>query len=126
MKLSLDYSTSKYTIQAYESDAVTINKQRYCHNVVLSPEQLIEPWLPTTVRDLASEHIQQLVDLQPEIILLGTGDSLVFPAPQLSILAFQQGIGFEVMDTGSACRTFNVLAAEDRNVVAALMIGSDN
>jgi uncharacterized protein len=125
MKLSLDYSTSKYSIQAYESDALTINQQRYGHNVVLSPEQLIEPWSPKDVHELTAEHIQQLLELTPEIILLGTGDSLVFPAPELSILALQQGIGFEVMDTGSACRTFNVLAAEDRNVVAALMIGYD-
>ncbi len=125
MKLSLDYSTSKYTIQAYESDALTINEKRYRHTVVLSPEQLIEPWSPKSVNELTSEHIQLLLELTPDIILLGTGDSLVFPSPELSILALQQGIGFEVMDTGSACRTFNVLAAEDRNVVAALMIGCD-
>lgn len=126
MKLSLDYNTSKYSIEAYERDALTINKQRYIENLVLSPDLLIESWSPTCVQDLAKAHILELIDLEPEIILLGTGDSLQFPPPEMSILALQRGIGFEVMDTGSACRTFNVLAAEDRNVVAALMLSIES
>lgn len=122
MKLSLDYSTAKYAIHAYEADGITINTQRYTSNVVVSPNQLLQQWGPEQVGHITEEHILQLIELAPEIILLGTGKSLQFPHPALSALALTRGIGFEVMDTGSACRTFNILAAEDRNVVAALMI----
>jgi len=125
MKLSLDYSTAKYAIHAYESGGITINTQRYTRNIVVSPDQLLDNWGPEQVGQMNEEHILQLIELTPEIILLGTGKSLQFPHPALSALALTRGIGFEVMDTGSACRTFNVLAAEDRNVVAALMIISN-
>ncbi len=124
MKLSLDYSTAKYAINAYEPGGITINTQVYTRSIVVSPDQLLDHWEPDHIGHINEAHIHQLIDLTPEIILLGTGMSLQFPHPALSALALQRGIGFEVMDTGSACRTFNVLAAEDRNVVAALMIYS--
>jgi len=122
MKLSLDYSTAKYAINAYDDSGVTINSRCYTNSIVVSREKLLDNWSPSLPEHIDESHIQQLILLAPEIILLGTGKTLRFPHPAISALAMQQGIGFEVMDTGSACRTFNVLAAEDRNVVAALMI----
>jgi len=122
MKLSIDYNTSKYTIKGYESGSVTVNNKQYSENLIITPDQLITPWEPTNPDELSQQHIEFLIDLEPEIILLGTGKSLCFPHPSLLSLAMQKGIGFEVMDTGSACRTFNVLISEDRNVMAALMM----
>ncbi len=125
MKLSLDYSTAKYSITAYDADAITINNQRYTGSVVVSPERLLDNWEPRHVEHIDAAHIEYLISLKPEIILLGTGTSQSFPHPSLMALAMQQGIGFEVMDTGSACRTYNVLAAEDRNIAAALIISGE-
>jgi len=122
MKLSIDYNTSRYTIKGYETGSVTINNTPYTNSLIVSREQLITPWEPENQTDLDQSHIEFLVEMKPEIILLGTGKTLSFPHPSLIAIAMQQGIGFEVMDTGSACRTFNVLASEDRNVVAALLM----
>ena len=124
MKLSLDYSTAKYAINAYDDGVITVNNQTYTNGIIVTPDRLLDVWEPTHVEQLETSHIEYLISLEPEIILLGTGKSLCFPHPSLSILALQLGIGFEVMDTGSACRTYNVLAAEDRNIAAALMISS--
>ena len=124
MKLSLDYSTARYTINAYDTGAITVNNERYTGSIVVTPDRLLNSWEPAQVTQLDASHIEFLISLEPEIILLGTGTSICFPHPSLGALALQQGIGFEVMDTGSACRTYNVLAAEDRNIAAALMVSS--
>ena len=122
MKLSLDYSTARYVINAYAEGAVTINEQAYHSSLIITPDSLHPDWDAGSVEDLAEQHIHTLIELQPEVILLGTGTELQFPQTRLMGLAMQKGIGFEVMDTGSACRTFNILSAEDRKVVAALIV----
>lgn len=122
MKLSVDYNTSRYTIKAYETGSVTINNHQYSDSLIVTPEQLINPWEPASLEQLNQTHIEALIEMKPEIILLGTGETLNFPHPSLISIAMQKGIGFEVMDTGSACRTFNVLASEDRNVLAAILM----
>jgi len=122
MKLSLDYSTARYAINAYDSGVITVNNQEYSESLVVAPEQLLENWPPRLLEHIDASHIEYLISLKPEIILLGTGKTIRFPHPSLSAPALQLGIGFEVMDTGSACRTYNVLSAEDRNVVAALLM----
>ena len=101
---------------------MTINNKQYSDSLIVTPEQLISPWEPDNHEDLDQGHIEFLINMKPEIILLGTGKKLSFPHPSLIAIAMQNGIGFEVMDTGSACRTFNVLASEDRNVLAALLM----
>ena len=122
MKLSIDYNTSRYTIMAYETGSVTINNNQYSQSLIVTPEALICPWEACSPEQLNRNHIEALIDMKPEIILLGTGKTLSFPHPSLISIAMQQGIGFEVMDTGSACRTFNVLASEDRKVMAAILM----
>jgi len=125
MKLSLDNNTSRYTIKSYETGSVTINHEQHSTSLVVTRETLITPWGPEQLTELNQGHIESLIELQPEIILLGTGNILSFPHPSLISIAMQHGIGFEVMDTGSACRTFNVLSSEDRNVAAALIIDGE-
>jgi len=122
MKLNLDSSPAKYVINAYETGRFTINNQVYSQNLIVTSDQLINQWEPARVEQIDETHIQYLIGLNPEIILLGTGKTLRFPHPELISIAMQQGIGFEVMDSGSACRTYNILSAEDRNIVAALIM----
>lgn len=122
MKLSLDNQTTGHVIRAYDRGEVVINDLRITQSVVVLPEQLIRDWPPQSFEDLTLEHLQTLADLDVEIILLGTGDKLRFPAaPLLQALAGTR-IGLEVMDTAAACRTYNVLSAEGRKVAAALMM----
>ena len=63
-----------------------------------------------------------VLDLGPEILVLGTGERQVFPEPQVIVALAARGIGLEVMDNGAACRTYNILLAEGRKVALALIM----
>jgi uncharacterized protein len=76
------------------------------------------------IEDLEVEHLQAVLALEPQIILLGTGERQVFPAPAIAAAVQAAGIGLEVMDTRAACRTYNVLVQEGRRVAAALIVGA--
>jgi uncharacterized protein len=89
---------------------------------VVLPDSLIEPWDIAGFDALSRAHFEYLLSLQPEIVLLGTGTQLRFPAPALSRPLLAARIGLEVMDTRAACRTYNILMAEGRKVAAALLL----
>ena len=89
-------------------------------SVILTPEQIIEHWL-VNEQELSAKDMEQVLATQPEVILLGTGDSTQFPPPEIMQCCYQAQVGIEVMNTAAACRTYNVLAAERRRVTAALM-----
>jgi len=89
---------------------------------VLTRDRLIEDWPVRTPTDLDPAIADELLALEPEVILIGTGDRLVFPAGEFQYQALRQGVGVEVMDNAAACRTFNVLVAEDRRVVMVIML----
>ena len=99
-----------------------VNARRYEHSLVVLPGQLIENWEVSDVGALRDDQISFLAGLNMEIILLGTGGELRFPRPGLLQPLAIAGIGVEVMDTRAACRTYNVLLAEGRNVAAALIL----
>ncbi|MHB8472380.1 MAG: Mth938-like domain-containing protein [Gammaproteobacteria bacterium] len=122
MKISQDTGTANYRIRGYAAGQVTVNDQVITRSVILLPERLIEDWPPQTFQALAAAHFAQLAILEAEIILIGTGAELKFPAPALLMPLYNAGIGVEVMDTGAACRTYNVLMAEGRAVAAALLM----
>ncbi len=89
----------------------------------LLARDFIDPdWAPPDFTGLVPAHLDALLDRQPDLVLLGTGGRLIFPAPEVLVPLQQAGIGVEVMDTPAACRTFNILASEDREVVAALFM----
>jgi len=82
----------------------------------------IETWPPQNTADLSPEHFLPFAELAPEIILFGTGKYLRFPNQDCLTVLQQQNIGYEIMDTAAACRTFNVLAAEGRDVLLAMLM----
>ena len=120
MRFSQD-SFATNSIRAYRDGEILVSNQTISHSVIITPE-LIQEWGPCSVEELTQQHFTQLGELQPEIVILGTGNQLRFPPPQLSVELQMQGIGVEIMTTDAACRTFNVLLAEDRRVLAALLI----
>jgi uncharacterized protein len=123
MKIELDTSTDDhYRIDAYQCGLISINGVHYTSSLIISPGKVIPDWPPTAFTDLASQHIEQIIQLKPEIIILGTGEQLYFPAPELIERIFEFEIGFEVMDTGAACRCYNLLTSEKRNVAAGLLM----
>ena len=124
MKLHLDNPGINHRIRACTPDSITIGETRYSASLVLSSQALQPDWPPARVAELEESHLEALAELEPEVVLLGTGESMEFPHPALLQSLHRQRIGVEVMTTPAACRTFNILAAEDRRVVAALMINS--
>jgi uncharacterized protein len=85
---------------------------------------VIPDWRPRRNEEITVPDFDEVLSMQPEIILLGTGTTLRFPSVQLSGSILATGTGFEVMDTAAACRTYNILLSEKRKVVAALLLES--
>lgn len=125
MPLAEEIISGRNSIQAYQPDQLTINERVYSQSLVLSASDIITPWPVQEVANLEAQNLQQIVELEPEVILLGTGEKQVFPDIEVLGYFAQLGIGIEVMTTGAACRTFNILVAEDRKVVAALILSAN-
>ena len=123
MSLTLDENHAIYQIRGYEPGRIQINQIFYTQSLILSPfEMITDAWPPHTVTDLKPIHFEMILAHSPAILLIGTGSTLQFPPAEVYSELINQGIGIEVMNTFSACRTFNALTAEDRNVIAALML----
>ena len=121
MKLHLTTISGANVFTGYGEGYVMINKQRHERNLVVLRDRLVTGWQPAGFDDLAAEHFALIAELEPEIVLLGTGNRLRFPRPELTRALVEARIGLEVMDLQAACRTFNYLAAEERKVAAALL-----
>jgi len=108
------------TITGYGADYVVVNGERRGSSVIVMPERIL-PWAAASFEALSAEDFIFLKNLNTEIILLGTGARQRFPHPRLIAPLARAGIGLEVMDTQAACRTYNILVAEARNIAAALL-----
>ena len=122
MKLHRDNPNAQNRIRGYGSGEIRINEVSYHQSLIVAPQALELDGIPSDVAQLESRHLERLLAHAPENILLGTGSRLIFPPRELLFEPQSRGVGIEVMDTGAACRTFNVLLAEDRVVVALLML----
>jgi len=101
---------------------IRVGTDEYRENVVLTSEAVATGWAASGFEGLTDEDFAQLLTQKPEVVLFGAGASIRFPHPRLTRPLTDAGVGFEVMDTAAACRTFNILAAEGRSVVAALLL----
>lgn len=121
MKLHLSNISGSNAFTGYGEGYVMVNRQRYERNLVVLPDRIVTDWQPAGFDQLSAGDFAQLAELAPEIVLLGTGSRLRFPRPELTRALIDARIGLEVMDIQAACRTYNILAAEERKVVAALL-----
>lgn len=122
LKLHLSKPVEKNIFSGYGSGYVVVNNKKYENSMITMPDKIIADWQASTVEKLTEEHFKLLIPYEPEIILLGTGTTLRFPSPLVTKNLLESKIGIEVMDTNAACRTYNILMAEGRNVAAALLI----
>ena len=122
MLLTLENPDFRYTLRGADGRSALVNEQRLESSFILAPNHLIENWRPRAVADLTPDDLSPVLDLQPTVVLLGSGSSLVFPAAAVLAACLTRGIGIEVMDNAAAARTFNVLATEGRRVVAAFLL----
>ncbi len=122
MKLHLETEDAGLLISHYEAGKVVVNEEHLTRACIVSPRQLLREWGPEGFDALARGHMEHLVALDPELVVLGTGTRQRFPSPDLLRPLLEAGIGVEVMDTGAACRTYNILVGEGRRVAAALLM----
>jgi uncharacterized protein len=122
MSLTLDDNHAKFQIRAYQPGIIQVNNETYNQSLIVSSKQLIEKWSPQTISELTLEHLKIATALKPAVLIIGTGEVLQFPNLDLYGDLINEGIGVEIMDSSAACRTYNVLTAENRNVVAAIII----
>ncbi|MBL7004751.1 MAG: Mth938-like domain-containing protein [Gammaproteobacteria bacterium] len=121
MPLAEDNHDNHYHITAYENDSISISHIEYKHSILLTPQN-ISDWGVTKIDDLTPELIARLSEGQPEVVILGTGEKQLFPSPEIYKHFAQLQIGLEVMANSAACRTFNILVAEDRRVTAGFIL----
>ena len=122
MKLHLTTTAGLNMITGYAPGHILVNGRRHETNLIVLPDHVQPDWLEGGFGELAVSHFEVLVLHRPEIVLLGTGSRQHFPQPALYRGLIEARIGLEVMDTGAACRTYNILAAEGRRVAAALIL----
>lgn len=122
MKFHLTRSAGRNLFTGYGEGYVRINDERYETSVIVAAERPVTAWKATRFDALTIADFEALLELQPEIVILGTGERMHFPSPRLTQPLARSHIGFEAMDTRAACRTYNVLMEEGRQVVAAILI----
>lgn len=121
MDLSLERPGDHHYIRSVSPAGIRILDETHTGPLIVSASTLISDWAVNSANELDEAALMPVFDLQPEVVLLGTGDKQIFPPPELMMCFHSRGIGIEVMNTPAACRTFNVLVSELRNVVAAVL-----
>lgn len=131
MKLSLDSGNEQHLIRSYAPGQVVIDNMTVTQSVIVTPNRIIQDWPPESVQDITHEHLSVFAELNLEIVILGTGARQQFLKPEFQFAIMQPPaklldehpcVGLEMMDTAAACRTYNILSSEGRNVAAALFM----
>lgn len=123
MKLHAERDDNVQLITAHGPGWVAINHVRHEGSLILMPSGVLQPWTGAeSFEHLSAQHFEQLLTHEPEFVIFGTGPQLRFPSAQLTAALTRARIGVECMDTAAACRTFNVLALEGRQMLAALLL----
>jgi len=122
LKLQPDRIEGVNAITAFEPGVVRINARPHTASLLLPWRGEVLAWPCGSFEQLRAEHFEQVLALSPELVVFGSGRQLRFTAPAHLRALIDRRIGVETLDTAAACRTYNVLAAEGRAVVAALLL----
>ncbi len=124
MKLHLTQADGENLITGYSEQWISVNHQRFEHSLIVAPTQLIIDWKVSTFKQLQESDFEKISSLKPEVVLLGTGKQHQFIHPRIIKALTEANIAVECMTTDAACRTYNILMSEGRQVVAALILES--
>jgi uncharacterized protein len=122
MKFTLEGGSRAHLVRGYSQQEILIGDQRLTASCIVSADSLIADWEPRSFAELQPAHLERILALQPEVVLLGTGPTQRFPPAAIRAALATRGVGLEVMDLGAACRTFNILVQEERRVAAGLFL----
>ena len=123
MQLIHERPDFEYVLRGANGREALVSERRLTASFIVAPDRLIENWNATNATTLSPADLEPLLALQPELVLLGTGEQQVFPPPATRAACLRQGIGLEIMGNAAAARTYNVLAGEGRRVVAGFVLG---
>jgi uncharacterized protein len=122
MDLSLDNAEGYLLVRRTAARSITLMDRELTTSFLLMPDRVIEHWPVAAANALDAGHVDGLLALQPELVILGTGERQVFPAAEFMAGLLRKGVGIEVMDNAAAARTYNLLAGEGRRVLAGFML----
>jgi uncharacterized protein len=122
MKFTQHREAGQNLIRRYGADFIAIGEEQIRASCIVGPHTLLRDWPPRDVESLRVEHLGALFELNPEVVVLSTGARQRFPSAALRAEFAMRKIGVEVMEVGAACRTYNVLVSEERNVLAAVLL----
>jgi uncharacterized protein len=122
MKFTLESSSRVNLVRAYSRAELWIGEEHVRSSCIVAADRLLTDWPPTQLEALKLEHLQAIFELEPEVVLLGTGERQRFPPSDIRAAFAARRVGLEVMDLGAACRTYNILVQEERHAVAALFL----
>ncbi len=125
MDITQDFADAKFVITGYEPDRVFINNEPQQHSFIVCPESLITPWKVTDIKHLNETTLVSIFENPPEIMIIGTGESLLLPEPKIIALFAKHQIGLETMNTNAACRTYGILIADGRKTTAGIIYPED-
>ena len=122
MKFQPDQLAGTNVITRHEPQALWVGQQRFDHSLLVPWQGQIQRWAPRRTEDLSAADFEAVLALGPELVIFGSGQRQKFVPAALMRALIDRRIGVETMDTAAACRTYNVLVAEGRSVVAALLL----
>lgn len=122
MKFTLEPGVPANLIRGYSDREIRIGERSVTDSCIVTADTLITSWEPRSFAELVAAHLEALLALSPELVVLGTGQLQQFPSAEIRALLSSRRVGLEAMQLGAACRTFNVLVQEERRVAAGLFL----
>lgn len=123
MKFTEHRDSNINTVKKYSPGSVQVNQFTLTTSCFITQKDINDSWQCAHISKLSTALLDELLTTDAEVIILGTGEKQIFPEPRLFAYCASQGVGLEVMANDAACRTYNVLTTEDRDVVLALIMG---
>lgn len=122
MKFTLEPASGRNLVRGYSATEIRIGEHTVQGSCIVTADRLITDWEPQAFAELVASHMEAILALAPELVLVGTGETQRFAPHEVREALAARGVGLEAMHLGAACRTFNVLVQEERRVAAALFL----
>ena len=121
MQINDEFSNNKYMIKKCSEEGININHNNYKKSVLINLRNIISPWKIDNIKDLKNNHLLDIIKIKPKILIIGSGKNHIHINNKLFFTLYSNNIGCEIMNTYAACRTYNLLAIDNRNICAILL-----